>query len=247
MYHHVAVRPAGARIKGLYVTPKLFNQQMCELRNAGFSAPDYLEVLKTRPETIPSSLTDPASLPGKVGETTVGTDAGASGVFLTFVDGFVDVFENALPSLRQHGFHAIQFLVADLLGKTSEWQIASGDPAGRLMDTAQVKDWLHAGNEIGSHTLSHPWLTRIPFPQAREEIIASRKKLEDTFARPVHHFCYPYGDMNEKLLELVREAGYCTACTTEFGVNDDATNPFALKRIMARYKSRSLKTLFGLS
>jgi len=193
---------------------------MAELEQAGFSAPDYTRVLAD-------------------------TARGAE-VILTFDDGFSDVLEHALPVLRQHGFKAIQFLVADLLGKTSEWQIAAGDVAGQLMDVAQVREWLAAGNEIGSHTLTHPWLTRIPVARAREEITASRKKLEDTFSRPIHHFCYPYGDVNEAVVDLVKEAGYRTACTTESGVNDATANPFALKRIMARYKSRSLKAIFGL-
>ncbi len=223
MYHHVAPRPAGARIKGLYVTPKLFQQQMAELNDAGFIAPDYNSILTT------------ANQPGPP----------RAEVFLTFDDGFADVFENAAPILRQHGFRAIQFLVADLIGKTSEWQIPSGDVPGKLMDKSQVQEWLAAGNQIGSHTLTHPRLTQIPVSQAREEISASRKKLEDMFGRPVHHFCYPYGDLNATVMDLVKDAGYRSACTTGSGVNDGATNPFALKRIMARYKSRSLKSLFG--
>ena len=89
-------------------------------------------------------------------------------VVLTFDDGFCDVFENALPVLQRHQFRAIEFLVADLLGKTSEWQRRDDDSAGPLMDAAQVKEWLATGNEIGSHTLSHPHLTQIPIAQARE-------------------------------------------------------------------------------
>ena len=220
MYHHVGPRPRAARIKGLYVGTELFKRQIAELSNAAFSTPAYNGVL---------------------------TNCGAGPeVFLSFDDGFCDVFHNAFPVLTQHGFRAIQFVVADLFGKTSEWQIPSGDVPGPLMDGAQIKEWLAAGNEIGSHTLTHPRLTQIPVAQAREEITASKKKLEDQFGRKIHHFCYPYGDYNPAVRELVREAGYRTACTTEFGVNVAGTSPFALKRITARYKSRSLKTGFGL-
>lgn len=42
------------------------------------------------------------------------------------------------------------------------------------MDAAAVSDWLGAGHEIGSHTCTHRWLTRIPVEQAREEFGASR-------------------------------------------------------------------------
>ena len=54
---------------------------------------------------------------------------------------------------------------------------AEGEAPAPLMDAAQVKDWLAAGHEIGSHTLTHPWLTRLPLSEAREEISGSKKKL----------------------------------------------------------------------
>ena len=109
------------------------------------------------------------------------------------------------------------------------------------MDAAQVSEWLAAGHEIGSHTLKHPWLTRLPAREAREEIVASKKKLEDLFGLTVEHFCYPYGDWNETVRDMVIEAGYQSACTTEFGINTPNTSPFAFKRITARYPSRNLK------
>src|SRR3974377_136009 len=97
-YHHVGPRPRGTRIKGLYVSPRLFARQMTELHSEGFSTAAF------------DSITVPAA-------------PGARRLFLTFDDGFRDVMENALPVLQQHRFSAILFLVADLLGRTSEWQL----------------------------------------------------------------------------------------------------------------------------
>jgi peptidoglycan/xylan/chitin deacetylase (PgdA/CDA1 family) len=112
-----------------------------------------------------------------------------------------------------------------------------------LMDAAQVRDWLAAGHAIGSHSLTHARLTRLTVRDAREEIFASRKKLEDTFGVTVEHFCYPYGDWSEAVRDLVIEAGYRTACTTEFGVNTPATPPYALRRITVRRPTRTFRTL----
>ena len=211
-YHHVGPRPRGARIKGLYVSPKLFSRQMAELKAAGFTTPRFASVM----------------------------DGGANAtrhVFLTFDDGFRDVFEHALPVLQAHGFRAVLFLVADLIGRTNEWQQQAGDVVEPLMDEAQVRDWVAAGHEIGSHTLSHPRLTQRSPAEAREQIVASKKKLEDLFDVAIEHFCYPYGDWNAHVRDLVSEACYRTACTTDFGVNDSATPPLALKRLTARYPS----------
>jgi peptidoglycan/xylan/chitin deacetylase (PgdA/CDA1 family) len=216
-YHHVGARPRGVRLKGLYVSAKLFAQQMAELKAEGFETVEFGQVKSSKNES------------GRV--------------FLTFDDGFSDVFENALATLREHGFRAIQFLVSDLLGKASEWQKGSGEVPGKLMDRAQIKDWLAAGQEIGSHTMTHPHLTQISVSQAREELVGSKKKLEDAFGRVVEHFCYPYGDWNPAIRDVVQQAGYKTACTTKFGVNALEADPFTLKRITVRYPSRKLQNL----
>jgi peptidoglycan/xylan/chitin deacetylase (PgdA/CDA1 family) len=100
------------------------------------------------------------------------------------------------------------------------------------MDEAAVRDWLAAGQQIGSHSLSHPNLRKIPLTQAREEIVASRKRLEDMFGLAVEHFCYPYGSYNEAIRDLVGEAGYRTACTVRFGVNRNGVSPFELNRVV---------------
>lgn len=216
-YHHVGPRKRGARLRGLYVRPKLFLRQLTELKAAGFSTPEYSSLLQSVPE-------------------------GRKVVFLTFDDGFRDVFDNAMEPMRLCAFRGIQFLVADLLGKTNEWQQRAGDVVEPLMDTMQIREWLAAGHEIGSHTLTHPRLSQLPPAQAREEVSASRKKLEDLFGRPIRHFCYPYGDWNEPVRALVQEAGYETACTTGIGINQTDTPPFLLKRVTARYASRNWRT-----
>ena len=219
-FHHVGGRPRGARIKGLYVSPGLFAKQLAELKAAGFSTPLYESV--TESETPRSPV-----------------------IFLTFDDGFRDVFENALPVMQAHKFCGIQFLVSNLIGKTNEWQQKAGDVSEPLMNEAQVRDWLAAGQQIGSHTQTHPRLTQISPSAAAEEIKASKKSLEDQFGVPIQHFCYPYGDWNERVRDLVIAAGYKTACTTLTGLNTRAEPPFQLKRFTSRYPSRSLKALWS--
>jgi peptidoglycan/xylan/chitin deacetylase (PgdA/CDA1 family) len=158
---------------------------------------------------------------------------------VTFDDGFENVVQLGLPHLAQHQFRAIQFLVADRLGQTNEWDAGSGEVPARLMDAGQVREWMGAGHEIGSHSLTHVRLTEVGLGVAREEIRASKRKLEDTFGVPIRHFCYPYGGWNPAVRDLVAEAGYLTACTTDFGVNDSSADGLALRRITARYRSRN--------
>jgi peptidoglycan/xylan/chitin deacetylase (PgdA/CDA1 family) len=211
-------RPFRARLKGLYLGSMLFARQLRELNNAGF---------RTAP--LERAILFPDNRRGWIG--------------ITFDDGFSSVHRHGLAPLAQNGFHAVQFLVAGLIGKTNEWDLAEGEVREPLMNESQIRDWLAAGHSIGSHTLTHPYLTRIAQASAREQISSSKKRLEDRFGVPVIHFCYPYGDWNEPVRDCVSEAGYYTACTTDIGVNTTNNSPFALKRITARYPTRNLKCM----
>ena len=211
-YHKTEPVPLRARIKGLYLEPRLFRNQIAELSSAGFS------FVAPRSEGGPKSKM----------------------VTITFDDGFVSNLEEAAPAMRELDCRAINYLVADRIGKTSDWEAAEGGEARPLMDDAQIRDWLAAGHWIGAHTCTHPRLSRIPRDRAKEEIVSSRKKLEDMFGTAIEHFAYPYGDYDEAVVDLVREAGFKAAVTMDRGVNPRSMDPFRLKRWTARYPTRTI-------
>lgn len=219
-YHKLGPRPSGVRIKGLYLSEKLFARQLAELRVAGFTTPPLADAFPVR-------------------------DVTQRHIVLTFDDGYANVLRHGLQPLAENDCRALQFLVVGCIGKTNQWDAGNGEAQEQLMDTAQIREWLAAGHEIGSHTLSHPFLTRLPRSQAREEIFASKKILEDLFGRPIKYFCYPYGDWNNEICNLVIAAGYKAAFTTTAGVNTPADSPYMLKRFTARYPSMSLKAIWS--
>lgn len=217
-YHKLGPRPWRVRLKGLYVGQRLFSRQLAELKATGFRS-GSLELCAgtTRPKEL----------------------------VITFDDGYVNVLCHGVEPLAREGFKALLFLPADLLGKCNQWDVPLGEAPEPIMNPSQVREWLAAGHDIGSHTLTHPYLTQLSREQARREIADSRKKLEDLFGRKIRHFCYPYGDWNQAVSDWVQEAGYQTACTTLPGVNGPADSPFALKRFTARYPTRSLKAIWS--
>jgi peptidoglycan/xylan/chitin deacetylase (PgdA/CDA1 family) len=217
MYHKIAPRPRRVRLKGLYVAPTHFAKQLTELRSHGFVSCNPIEAMQD--------------------------GNGSPRIVLSFDDGFRNVFQNALGPLNDGGWKALQFLVPNCIGKLNEWDLREGEAPEMLMDVQEVRDWIAAGHMIGSHSLTHARLTRLTVRDAREEIFASKKKLEDTFGVAVEHFCYPYGDWNEGVRDLVSEAGYRTACTTQFGVNTPGTPAFVLHRIAVRHPTRNLRAL----
>ena len=220
-YHAISSPPRGTTYRGIFYESRNFARQLAELRAAGFKS------------TPPSGAI----------EKIVGGDGNPDRkITLTFDDGYRSVVEAALPVLKETGFSATVFLVADRLGGSNDWDACEGVVSTSLMDVAQVREWIAAGNRIGSHTLSHPHLQRIPLTRAREEIQSSKRKLEDLFGTAVEDFCYPYGHYNEAVVELVREAGYLTACTTRFGLNQSTSPALELNRLIVRRPVRSLKT-----
>lgn len=206
MLHKVAAPPSRTRDPFDYLSPESLDAKLGALRCAGLR-----------------SLPLDAFLQGDA--------AMANGFVVTFDDGYRNVWQNALPILAKHEVKAVQFLVAGKLGQQNDWDIAGGEVAEPLMDEAQVRDWLAAGHSIGSHGLNHRILKKLTPNEAREEIAGSRKRLEDTFAAPVRHFCYPSGRYNPEVLDMVRQAGYQTASTVEFGVNATGQSRFELRRI----------------
>ena len=216
-YHKLGPRPQRVRLKGLYLSRRLFTQQLRELHAAGYTTGS----LDDFPPTAPTRRS----------------------IVLTFDDGCENVFRHGLDALAAVGFRAVMFVVAERLGQLNDWDMAVGEQPERLMDVSQIREWFAAGHSIGSHTCTHPALTQVSRAQAQEEICSSKKRLEDLFGRPVRHFCYPYGDYNPSVVDLVAQAGYATACTVRGGLNTAATPPMELLRITTRYRSRSLRTV----
>ncbi len=75
------------------------------------------------------------------------------------------------------------------------------------------------GWEAASHTMEHPWLTRIVEERVREELVTSRDVIGSELARAglegigVPTFIYPYGDYGAREVEVLRKTGYRLALT----------------------------------
>lgn len=218
-YHKISTRPRGVKWRSLYVAPSLLAQQMAELRGAGFTSTDLCQELP--------SIGNPERQ-----------------FAITFDDGYASVLANAATILAAHRLRAILFIVAGAVGGLNHWDIDEAQEIPeRLMDVSEIKEWISLGHTIGSHSVTHPRLTRLPPSFQKEELTASKRRLEDTFGVPVEHFCYPYGDVDEALQALVMESGYRTACTQWGGSNTRKTKRSALRRLEARYAKRSPKAL----
>ena len=104
-----------------------------------------------------------------------------------------------------------------------------------MLNWSQVRKIADAGIAIGSHGVSHVCMTRMPKEKARQELIDSKKCIEDKLGRPVRHFAFPNGmaeDFNDELRAEVTRAGYRSTASVERGLNiPGITDALNLKRI----------------
>ena len=86
--------------------------------------------------------------------------------------------------------------------------------------------------EIGSHTATHPFLSKLSAASQEEELRQSRRCLEEIVGLRVTSFSYPHGDYDRKVAALVAEAGYTCACSSDANAVRTNTDRFRLPRIV---------------
>lgn len=102
-----------------------------------------------------------------------------------------------------------------------------------MLNWEHVKEMRRAGVSFGSHTVSHPILSRLSRDQMRVQIVDSCTDIHRHLGERPQVFAYPNGgkdDFNEVTKDLLQEAGYICAVTTIFGANSHGQDPFELRR-----------------
>lgn len=112
-------------------------------------------------------------------------------VTLSFDDGYVSNYSIVFPIFKQYGIRGTFF------------DIGEGEFGGTKTTAEQKREMAEAGQEIASHTVTHPYLTQLTDGQIINELLTNKKALEDAIGRPVLTFCYPYGDVDLRVASLV--------------------------------------------
>lgn len=151
-------------------------------------------------------------------------------IVLTFDDGFADNFWFALEIFKKFDIKPLIFLVVNFINTTKIFSRYNDIEKDRFLNWNEINEMLKIGIEFGSHTLTHPDLTKIPEKIAKKEIFTSKKIIEDKTGKEVKFFCYPYGKFNEKIIDLVEMAGYEGAVVTPKRNQKIPTTKFTMKR-----------------
>jgi peptidoglycan/xylan/chitin deacetylase (PgdA/CDA1 family) len=207
-YHNIAHAPAGMRMPRLYVSPLQFDRHLWWLRRIGLIGVTLSEGIRRL----------------RAGDA-------VRCVALTFDDGYADNAVNAAPILAQYGFGATCFVVSDRIGSYNTWDAELLGGRKPLMNEAQLKIWVDAGLEVGSHTCTHPDLTTLSREKMMEELLSSRQKLQHLIGAPIVTFSYPFGRLNADSVWSVARAGYQLAVTTHRGRATPSDDDLVLPRL----------------
>ena len=99
----------------------------------------------------------------------------------------------------------------------------------------QINEMCRSGIDFGSHTRTHPILSRVDEKTLQDEIGHSKTIIENKIQQTISGFCYPYGkgrEISVKAIQAVRSCGYKSAVTTISGYNSlEHEDPFLLRRV----------------
>lgn len=148
---------------------------------------------------------------------------GAAGKLMavTFDDAFHSVLALARPILDRLGVPGTVFVPTDFPDRDApmswpgieEWVGGPHEDELRPISWEGLGSLASGGWEIGSHTRSHPRLTRLSDERLEAELTGSRAECEGRLGLPCRTLAYPYGHRDPRVVEAARGAGYTAAAT----------------------------------
>jgi peptidoglycan/xylan/chitin deacetylase (PgdA/CDA1 family) len=98
----------------------------------------------------------------------------------------------------------------------------------------EIKIMADSGISFGSHTCTHPVLSRLNLEKIKHEIVSSKINIEDKLGKIINLFAYPFGykgsfDLNA--IKVLTESNFLCAVSTMHGFNDLHSNLYELRRI----------------
>ena len=129
-------------------------------------------------------------------------------VIITFDDAHLTNYTVAFPALQKYGMTACFFIPTAFVGR------GPGE-----VGMANLEEMARHGNEIQSHSHSHPFLSSLTREEVLDELGQSRDILEQGLGHRVDRIACPGGRYNSTVLDAAREAGYRGVCTSRPGYN----------------------------
>jgi peptidoglycan/xylan/chitin deacetylase (PgdA/CDA1 family) len=159
-------------------------------------------------------------LSGNAGNTAAAQSKKVQGQFprmvvsLTFDDAYENQWRYAVPLLRSHHMNATVYVI------TADSDV----PYQCCMSWAQLRILQGQGDDIGSHTVSHPNLTTLSPARVRRQVCQSRQDMLRNGIDDPESFAYPYGSYRPADESIVARCGFTNA-RQGGGISSSETTP----------------------
>jgi peptidoglycan/xylan/chitin deacetylase (PgdA/CDA1 family) len=133
---------------------------------------------------------------------------------LSFDDGMRNNLTAAAPILARFAIPATVYIAVSYIGGQSPW--ISG-PEGEMLNREEIRR-LHAqGWEVGAHSVTHPDMSTLSYPECLSEITQSQQTLQELTGTPVRTFAYPFGSYGAEAVAASRASGMLASVTSASG------------------------------
>jgi peptidoglycan/xylan/chitin deacetylase (PgdA/CDA1 family) len=213
MYHHICADDVTPRSR-YEVTARVFRKHMEYLVAHGFHTPHLADIAQGR---VPS--------PGR------------KSIMVTFDDGYMDVYDNALPILKELGLTAVLFIVTDFSRSKNWWDKGVDGSGMELLSKHHIAEMAGAGIEFGTHTFSHAHLPSLEDQQLSDELTNSLTALQKIVTIQPAAIAYPYGSITERVKAYTRKAGYALGFAAHSGPLRYSADPYEIRRVFMSNRS----------
>lgn len=143
---------------------------------------------------------------------------------ITFDDGYRNILD-AVNICKKYAVKPTVFVIADAINYNREVLGVRKE----LLSDNQLKYLIEQGWEIGSHTMTHDYLTKVP--NLTYQILDSKRSLQARLNTPINYISYPKGDYNQQTIEAVEKANYLLGLTMDIGYISAGSARYHLPRI----------------
>ncbi|MEO7904188.1 MAG: polysaccharide deacetylase family protein [Candidatus Saccharimonadales bacterium] len=133
-------------------------------------------------------------------------------ISFTFDDGLTSALTQAQPTLSKYGLTGTDYVITNCVGMTTAPNTCHANTDAQYMTWAQIKQLQSAGWEIGSHTVTHPYLAssdasdgqpnQLTDAQVLQELAQSKADLTAQGIN-ANAFSTPYGDYSPSTLAQI--------------------------------------------
>jgi poly-beta-1,6-N-acetyl-D-glucosamine N-deacetylase len=208
LYHHVSETSP----KSTSVTPAQFAEHLAMIEELGLEVvplPTIVNAIKNKQAVSPNW------------------------VAITFDDGFRNVYEHALPMLKERNWPFTVFVNPDMV-----------KPSKLYMSWDELRELTKHGADIMNHTLSHENLVQdgLSLEQIEKNILEAEQKIKEELGQEHKMVAYPFGEYNDAIKAILGKHGF-VGFAQHSGAINETSDLLALTRFPANGIYANPKTL----